>query len=649
MSVWVVASAIAVLALLTGLLFYYNLTVGIVALACSSLVAVMAIKAYSDRKKYLKDQVEKINLYFSTQGGRQTYPMPVLVADNKGLILWYNRLFEEIMVPNGTLPKDQLSQYLGKVSAKEIAGKQEGYNLHLQDRQYTVYASRIDREEEDPSYALFFFDNTELKEAAEKYNQSKPVVIKIRIDNLDEVYKNFKNSECEVISGEIETLLDDWAAQFPCLFRRISGGGYIMVTEECSLQVMMDHQFEILNRVHDYRYKDKPLSISLSMGIGRGLNLSQNDQLSKQALEISQSRGGDQVTVNTDGQLTFFGGTVVSTASSSQVKARMMATTIADHIKAVDVVFASGHAFSDLDSIGACVGVWEMAKALGKPCYILCDKSKSMAKSLLHRLEDSPLHDCFIDRTAALNLMRGKTTLLVVVDTHRMDSLEYPELTDGFDRIAIVDHHRRVAHAIENVVLFYDEPSASSACEMVTELIQYLPVVIDLESSSAEALLSGIMLDTRCFVLSTGTRTFQAAAFLKSHGADTVAVKQMFSSSLEAYREKAKILSNTETYESCAIAVVPDQDQQEIRAIASQVADELMNVTGMKSSYVLFQDNGCINISARSLGEMNVQILMEKLGGGGHFTMAATQLYNTTMTEAVDQLKQVIHNYPERV
>ncbi|HPY99934.1 MAG TPA: DHH family phosphoesterase, partial [Clostridiales bacterium] len=498
MSVLVTVAALVLSAVLTGVLFYYNLTAGIIAAVLFLCLLAATVRSYLGRNKRLKQFVEKSGAYFSTQGGKQTYPMPVVVVDEKGLLIWYNRLFEEEMVPEGTLPQDHLSQYLGKVKVQDIAEQKDGYNLAFQNRRYTVYAGCIDTEKS--AYVLFFFDDTELKEAAEKYRRSKAVVLQLRIDNLEEIYKNFKNSECEVINGEVETILDEWAGNYPCLFRRISGGGFVMVTEEQSLQKMMESEFSILDKFHDYRYRGNKIAISLSIGVGRGKNLSENDLLSKQALEISQSRGGDQVTVNTDGQLSFFGGTVASTAGSSQVKARMMAATLADHMKAVDVVFTMGHAFSDLDSIGACAGVCAMAKALGKPFYVLCDKPKSMAKSLIDSLEneDGPLAGHFVDRTTVLSLMRGKSTLLVVVDTHRMNSLEYPELLDGFERVAVIDHHRRVAHAMESVVFFYNEPSSSSACEMVTELIQYLPAVVNLPSRTAEALLSGIMLDTRC-------------------------------------------------------------------------------------------------------------------------------------------------------
>lgn len=270
-----------------------------------------------------------------------------------------------------------------------------------------------------------------------------------------------------------------------------------------------------------------------------------------------------------------------------------------------------------------------------------------MASTLVNDIAESFNQTVFVDEERARMLMRGKETLLVVVDTQRPNSLEYPALTEHFDHVAVIDHHRRTANYVKDAVVFYDEPGASSASEMVTELLQYIPGKVKLNPMSAEALLSGIMLDTRNFVLGTGVRTFEAAAYLRSHGADTVAVKQLFGNSMENYKIKAAILSTATNFKDCAIAATTDLHAENMRIIASQVADDLMSVVGVKSSYVLFAEDGRVSISARSLGEMNVQRIMEKLGGGGHFTMAATQLDGISMEEALEQLKTAITEFLE--
>lgn len=639
---FLIATALLFMAFFTVLVYPFSTTIGTVQLVITLLFAAFCIYFFKGKRKNADGILDHANRYFTNRGGADGFPFPAVVVKATGEPVWQNRAFEE-QVLGGEGEEDRSPEDMLKhIPLAKAAAQKKPVKVSFADRYFLVYAAVLD--EEETAYLLFFSDNTELRRDAEEFNLSKPVVLQLHLDNPEEIYKNYKNSECEVINGELETILETWASKFNCLFRRLGDGKYFMVIEERALTRMVGAKFPILKQIRNYSYRDKKLNMTLSVGVGRGSTLSESDDLSKQALEISQSRGGDQVTVNTDGSLEFYGGTVSNTGGTSQVKARMMATHLAEQVRASDVVFAEGHTFSDLDSVGACAGVFELAKALGKPCYILCDTGKSMSRSLIKKLQSDAMPAAFIDRTQALSLMRGKESLLIVVDTHRPDSVEYPELTAGFSRVANIDHHRRTANIIPDLVFFYNEPSASSACEMVTELLQYIPAVVKLHPDSADALLSGIALDTRNFVLGTGVRTFNAASFLKRQGANTVAVRQMFSNDLSAYKRKADILQTAYMYENCAIAVA-ETESEDLRAVASQVADEMLGVTGTKSSYVLFKDGDDVNISARSLGDMNVQYLMEKFGGGGHLTMAAAQLNNTTVSEAKAELEKAISEY----
>lgn len=630
-----VASTVAV--------FYFNTTIGIIQACIFAALMIAAFIVWFVKTRSIKEMARRASKYFETTGRSDGLPMPALVADENGTVIWFNSLFENEVLPGDVVSNEQLSDILGDIRFEVLCAAEHGTNIVYNSRNYVVFAEKID--DGKSLYCLYFIDNTELKSIAEEYKNSRPVVVQMKIDNLDEVYQNYKNSECEVISGELERILESWAGKTDNVFRRVGSGKYFMITDERGLSVMISKKFEALKMVGDFKYGDKPVEITLSMGIGHGGNLFESDEFSKQALEMSQSRGGDQATVNNNGELEFFGGTVSGSTKRSKIKARLIANAFADHVSNADAVFVMGHCFSDLDSVGASVGVYAMVKALDKPCYIVVNKKKSMAKNLIENLEADTLPDTFINGSKAADFCTSKS-LLVIVDTHREASLDYSDILRMFDKVIVLDHHRRTANYINDTILYYDEPNASSACEMVTELIQYIPVKVDVSPMCAEALLSGIMLDTRNFVLSTGSRTFEAAAFLKENGANTISAKQLFANNIENYKQKNNIISTAVTYKGCAVAIATEHFH-DMRITASQVADELLNIAGIKSSYVLFEEDGVINISARSLGEMNVQVIMEHLGGGGHLTMAATQLEGVTMGDAVVKLEGAINEYFE--
>lgn len=628
----------------TVFLFRCNWIAGVVQACVIAALAAAFLIYYLRSSRYYKDVIEKANTYFDFHGSRQDYPIPMAVVGHNNDIVWYNDRFRDKLLGDGTASLRKIDPLFSQMTPKEAAAHPEGIDLRCRERLYTVYTGVIDEAEQ--LYCLYYLDNTELKQAAADYKNSKPAIVYLVLDNMDELQRNFKSSECEVINGGIETILEAWAAKYPCLLEKFSDGNYFMVIEERGLEELMENRFQILKKVREYTYGENPVELTISIGAGRGRTLPEANEHARLALEMSQSRGGDQATVNSDGTMEFFGGTVGGTTSSSKVKARIMSQNFNEIFKRSDIIFAVGHTFSDFDSIGAAIGVFEMARAVGKPCFIITNRGTTMAMSLLRAYVEQANRDLFIRDDTAFAMAKGKRSTLVVVDTHRPNSLEYPNLTEHFDTVCVIDHHRRTANYIKPAEIFYSEPNSSSACEMVTELIEYFPDRVKLEPMSANALLSGIMLDTRNFVLGTGVRTFEAAAYLKNKGANTVAVKQLFSNSLDNYKIKASILNTAETYRGCAIATTRESVPN-MRMIASQVADEMLSVTGVKSSYVLFEENGRINISARSLGKMNVQVIMEKLGGGGHFTMAATQMEHTTMEEAAAEVRRSIDEYLE--
>ncbi|MFR6184030.1 MAG: DHH family phosphoesterase, partial [Acutalibacteraceae bacterium] len=489
---------------------------------------------------------------------------------------------------------------------------------------------------------LYYIDDTQLKKQAEEYQSSRPAVLLVAMDSLDEIAHGLRDSEKAALTGGVEKIIETWSSQFDCVMRKYANSRYMMVVEERALQTMMQQRFNVLDSVRAYTYEGLT-GVTLSIGVGRGDSLRECEDAARQALDMALGRGGDQAAVNTHGQFTFFGGVSQSVEKQTKVRTRIVASAIAELFEGSDTILIMGHRFADLDALGAAVGVWSAAHFFKKPAYIVMSRGKSLAKALVSQLDESGMRDFIMEPGDALQLL-SKRTLLVVVDTHRPDFVEYPPLLEKVKTVIVIDHHRKTVNFIDNAVIFYHEPTASSASEMVTELLPYMSNKPFIDKLQAEALLAGIMLDTRDFVLRTGVHTFEAAAYLRGRGADTVRVKQLFSNSMEDHQLRNAITSNFDTYRGCAIAIA-DIESEDLRIIASQAADEMLNISGIQSSYVLYRTGDIVNISARSMGAMNVQLIMEMLGGGGHQTMAAAQLSNISVSDAKVRLLQVIDQF----
>ena len=506
---------------------------------------------------------------------------------------------------------------------------------------YTVYANRVS-DHSDAATVLYYIDDTQLKKQAEEYQSSRPAVLLVAMDSLDEIAHGLRDSEKAALTGGVEKIIETWSSQFDCVMRKYANSRYMMVVEERALQTMMQQRFNVLDSVRAYTYEGLT-GVTLSIGVGRGDSLRECEDAARQALDMALGRGGDQAAVNTHGQFTFFGGVSQSVEKQTKVRTRIVASAIAELFEGSDTILIMGHRFADLDALGAAVGVWSAAHFFKKPAYIVMSRGKSLAKALVSQLDESGMRDFIMEPGDALQLL-SKRTLLVVVDTHRPDFVEYPPLLEKVKTVIVIDHHRKTVNFIDNAVIFYHEPTASSASEMVTELLPYMSNKPFIDKLQAEALLAGIMLDTRDFVLRTGVHTFEAAAYLRGRGADTVRVKQLFSNSMEDHQLRNAITSNFDTYRGCAIAIA-DIESEDLRIIASQAADEMLNISGIQSSYVLYRTGDIVNISARSMGAMNVQLIMEMLGGGGHQTMAAAQLSNISVSDAKVRLLQVIDQF----
>ncbi|MGN0463827.1 MAG: DHH family phosphoesterase [Acutalibacteraceae bacterium] len=624
--------------------WFYNKTLSVVELIalialCFGYVLYISVK---DVRIVSKLKAVSSQLDVKTTATLQGVPFLCVAFDETGEVFWFNDSFAEAFFKNGKSLSKDISDILGTQILEIISEKTDQIKAH-NGRQYSVYCVTANDKNDKQFYVLYLVDNTQLKQIEEKYYDTRPYAVLVTVDTVDEIRQNFKDSECGAIFGRIEEIVDNWASKFGCVSKKLSTGRFFVIAEEKSLRAMKEDKFKILEYVRSLSYADKKVNATLSVGIGKEKTFTESNDAAKAAVEMAQSRGGDQVAIKEGNDYTFFGGVSAGPERSNKVRTRIVATSFSELIAGCDNVIVMGHRYADLDAFGSAMGVMSIVRSLKKPVSIVTNKETALALPLIKKAEQAGLGEYLISPEKA-KYMLSHNTLLVVVDTHKPYFTECPELLETANRIVVIDHHRKSVNHIQNAVLFFHAAYASSTCEMVTELAQYIGSSSFVDSLTAEALLSGIMLDTRSFILHTGVRTFEAAAYLKSRGADMVEVKKLFSNDMGVYKYRNQIIDSAFTYNGCAISIA-DMKVDDIRLITSQAADELLNIDGVKASFVIFEVDGLVCISTRSFGEMNVQVVMEKFGGGGHRTMAAAQIENTTVSEVLEKLKKEIDNY----
>lgn len=577
-----------------------------------------------------------------TTSSLDSIPFISVLFDEDGKIFWFNEKFSDSFFEDGKSQTLDILQITGADSIESL--KTSGCIVTAENgRCFISYVSEYEDKNDKTIYMLYMIDDTKNRELQTKYNDSRPSIILINVDTIDDIRQNFKEGECGAIFGRIEEIIIKWADKFNSVCRRLSTGKFIVVAEEKNLQEMKEDKFKLLEYVRTLSYADKKINATLSIGIGKEENLVDSNEAAKAAIDMAQGRGGDQVAIKCGTEYTFFGGVSAGPERSNKVKTRVVATSFKELIQNCENVMIMGHRYADLDAFGSAVGVLSIVRYLKKPVSIVVDKQTALARPLIKKFEDAG-NENYLVSVDKSKYMVNENTLLVVVDTHKPDFTECPELLKKTGRIVVIDHHRKSVNHIENAVLFFHASYASSASEMVTELAQYIGDSSAIDSLTAQALLSGIVLDTKNFILKTGVRTFEAAAYLRSRAADTVEVKKLFSNDMELFKYRNTVIDAAINYNGCAISVA-NIESDEIRLITSQAADELLNIDGVKASFVLFELNGVINISARSFGEMNVQLIMEKFGGGGHQTMAAAQVDGGNTDDIIYMLKEEIDNY----
>ena len=639
--------AFAVATLLFGLYELAAIEAGVILL-----LVVISIFAKRRREKQLAAYIESIT--YETENAKNNtlmnFPLPIAVfrlADS--VIVWGNDMFFDMCGEHGTRMDASIARMVPQFSGKWLLEGKTQYPtlLELSGRKYQLHGNIIRSDKGDDQNAFmgitYWVDVTDYDKIRQEYEHTRPVAGIVIIDNLEEMIRNQPDRVKNDIRDAVEDKLKEWCDGFHGILRRYDRDRYLVMMERQDMERLRQEKFKITDEIHQV---ESPTGIGASISIGLGIdgeNFGEVLQFADMASELALSRGGDQTVIKNSMSFEFYGGRGYEVEKRTKVKSRVMSNALAELVKDSSRVLVMGHRFADLDSVGAAVGVCCFARQFGVKSNIVIDMHHNAAQSLIESVRKAPEYrDAFISPQEAM-AKADSHTLLVVVDTNRPEQVEDRDLLLSCIRVAVIDHHRVAATYIQNVALGFVEPYASSTCELVTELLQELREPAGILRCEAEALLAGIVLDTKSFTIRTGERTFDAAARLRRTGADTAEVKKLLQTDMEDAIAKYKIMQSAQLYRKVAVAA-PKEPQT--RVVAAQAADELLNISGVDASIVVARDSkGKTFASARSIGELNVQLIMERLGGGGNRSAAAAQFDDCDVKEAVKRVYAAIDEY----
>lgn len=582
----------------------------------------------------------------NSRGSLLNYPGPLVITDMSGQINWYNDWFKDALDQGdlfGRSVQDLIPQL--QISNFVETDEQTQMELTIGDNYYEIWgnvARNTKTGADSGLVVIYFIDKTEEVRTAKLREDERMIEGIVIIDNYDEVLKETPDTNHGALIGEIEQKVAAWVSLGNGILRKYERDKFIVFFSNKDFATIMDNKFAILDEVRNINHENK-IPATLSIGVGRmGQDVFENDKFARLAIDMALGRGGDQVVIRDSANFTFFGAKTREVEKRTKVKARVVAHALRELVDHSSKVIIMGHHNSDMDSMGASIGLFKAVKSRGKDAFIIVDSESSNANMLIKEFKEIPQYeDAFISGEHALNIYE-KETLVIVVDVHRPGMVDCPELLQHAKNVVLIDHHRRSEDFIENLMLTYHEPYASSTCEMITEILQYLQDNERLTKQEAEALYAGIFMDTKGFTFKAGVRTFEAASYLRRMGVDTVNVRRLFKTNLENYIAKADIIRVAEIYkENIAVSYLYEECPN-MSVTVAQAADELLDITGIEASFVLAKMGNRILISGRSLEQVNVQVILEKLGGGGHITIAGAQLDDVTMEDADQMLKQAI-------
>ena len=642
--------------------FMVNVTAGFLLLGYAFVYFVITLSLYFYNKPVLMNEL----ISFATEYGQiqrkllRDLEIPYALLDDGGKVIWMNIAFENVVhQPKGfnksitalfpTITRDKLP---GEDGADEIQ-----YDLQYEDADYIAkfrrislkgmaeHSDMIDSEGYDGYLiAVYLFDETALHIALQEVDDQSLAAGMIYLDNYEEALASVEEVRRSLLTALIDRKINKYISGLDGISKKLEKDKYLIILRKKAIEQLKENRFDLLEEVKTVNIGNE-MAVTISIGIGLdGLSYAQNYEFCRNAIDLALGRGGDQAVIKTQDSVSYYGGKSQQVEKNTRVKARVKAHALREIMTAKDTVLVMGHRMPDVDCFGSAVGIYRIAKTLDRKVHIVLNEIPSSIQPLVELFRGNPEYDSdmIIGSQQALELA-GNNTVLVVVDVNKPSITECPDLIRLCKSVVVLDHHRQGTETIENATLSYVEPYASSACEMVSEVLQYIYDNIKMKPEEADCMYSGIMVDTNNFATKAGVRTFEAAAFLRRSGADVSRVRKLFREDAAEYKAKADAVSQAEIYrQNFAISVCTAEDLPSPTAIGAQAANELLNIRGIKASFVLTEYQGLIYISARSIDEVNVQVIMERMGGGGHMNVAACQLESTGIAEAIGALKKTL-------
>ena len=614
-------------------------------------IILYTIWVYNKRKGELSSYINELT--FSVDSAAKNTlinsPFPLIIMETNGNVIWRSSTFNKEFANVG------INAYIDDL-AKEIKLEIQNNNFELDKRvnidnkiyhvigDYVKMKKKDRRKEVKHMITLYFIDITNEVELMNKYNNAKTCMGIIMLDNYEEIIQRISEENKPQVIAAVEKKLHEWASTCNGVIIKKDRDTFVLVFEQQYLVEMENNKFTILDEMKEIETEEgMPITLSIAIS-NEGESNYEKYESALAAMDIALGRGGDQAVVREDGKYNFFGGKTQEVEKRTKVKARVISHALEELMQKADNVMVMGHLNGDIDSIGSSLGIYRLAKTFDKETYIVNNTYGLSVENLITTLKQEGYGEVIIDKNQAINMI-SLNTLLIVVDTHKRSYVEVPELLEKTEKIVVIDHHRKSEDFIENAILTFHEAYASSAAELVTEIVEYASKEVTLEQIEAESLYAGIMMDTKNFTFKTGVRTFEAAAYLRKYGIDIIKVKKWFQSDFESYTVIADIVKNAEIVNDTIAISIYDEKDKNANLICAKAADELLTISDITASFVLGRLGEKICISGRSIGDINVQVILEKMGGGGHITLAGAQLEGFTMEEAKTELIIRINEY----